>query len=337
LSPQYLSVSASAFRRTDCTPFRERAVVQGANEHQLEQPPVGSRRWRVRSVAVDPMTVLVLGIAIGSLYALLSVGLTLVYAIGGIENLAHGSYVMIGSYAYFYTVAPLSQPPVVGLVVAVVAGAVAALVTWKGIVEHIIDNPIAVFMITLVLALVMEEVFIIVFGTNPSLFDPIVTGSISLGGTSITYNLAIATVASLACLGGLYVVIKRTYVGRSIVAVAQNRRAAELAGIETDRTYLLVWIISGAFAGLVGVFYGYYTTLSPHMWVFPLIYSFSIVIVGGLGSIKGTAIAAYIIAFVEMLTIQINPQFKGIPALLALLVIMLVRPQGLFGREEVEA
>jgi branched-chain amino acid transport system permease protein len=291
----------------------------------------------VGNVAIDPTTVLVLGIAVGSLYALLSVGLTLVYAIAGIENLAHGSYVMIGAYAYFYTVEPLSQPPVAGLVVAVVAGILAAVVTWKGIVEHIMDNPVGVFMITLILALAIEELFVIVFGTNPALFDPIATGSIDLGATSLTYNLALATVVSLSCLGGLYVVIKRTYVGRGVVAVAQNGRAAELAGIDTDRTYLLVWIISGAFAGLVGVFYGYYTTLSPHMWVFPLIYSFSIVIVGGLGSIKGTAIAAYLIAFVEVFTLQINPQFKGIPALVALLVIMLVRPQGLFGREEVES
>lgn len=288
-------------------------------------------------MAVDPMTVLVLGIAVGSFYALLSVGLTLVYAIAGIENLAHGTYVMIGAYAYFVGVGPLELPPVVGLLLAVAGGVAAAVLTWKGIVEHIMDNPVAVFMITLILALATEQVFVVVFGTNPQLFPPIVEGSLSIGSATITMNLVVATVASLACLGGLQLLIRRTYVGRSIMAVAQNRRAAELAGVDTDRTYLLVWVISGAFAGLVGMFYGYYTTISPHMWVFPLIYAFSIVIVGGLGSIKGTAIAAYIISFIEILTIEIDPQFKGIPALVVLLVIMLVRPQGLFGRAEVEA
>lgn len=288
-------------------------------------------------MAVDPMTVLVLGIAVGSFYALLSVGLTLVYAIAGIENLAHGSYVMIGAYAYFLGVNPLGWPPVAGLALSVTAGVAAAIVTWKGIVEHIMENPVAVFMITLILALAIEELFVIGFGTNPKLFPPIVEGSLSVAGAEVSMNLVAATVASLGCLGGLYVFIKRTYVGRSIMAVAQNRNAAELAGINTDRAYLLVWIISGAFAGLVGMFYGYYATLGPHMWVFPLIYSFSIVVVGGLGSIKGTAIAAYVISFIEILTIEIDPQFKGIPALVVLLVIMLVRPQGLFGREEVEA
>ena len=288
-------------------------------------------------MAVDPMTVLVLGIAVGSFYALLSVGLTLVYAIAGIENLAHGSYVMIGAYAYFVGVEPLGLPPVGGLVLAVVAGIAAAVLTWKGIVEHIMENPIAVFMVTLILALAIQEAFIIGFGTNPKLFPPIIGGELTIGGATVTMNLVAATVASLAGLGGLYLLIKRTYVGRSIMAVAQNRQAAELAGIDTDRTYLLVWIISGAFAGLVGMFYGFYTTLGPHMWVFPLLYSFSIVVVGGLGSIKGTATAAYVISFIEIFTIEINPQFKGIPALVALLVIMLVRPQGLFGHEEVEA
>lgn len=288
-------------------------------------------------MAVDPVTVILLGTAIGSLYALLSVGLTLVYAIGGIENLAHGSYVMIGSYAYFLGVNPLGLPPIGGMVVAIVVGILAAVLTWKAIIEHIIDKPVAVFMITLILALAIEEAFIIGFGTNPKLFPPIVAGTLTIAGTDISYNLVAATIVSLACLGGLQLLITRTYTGRSIVAVAQNRRTAEAVGINIDRTYLLVWAISGAFAGLVGMFYGYYTTIGPHMWVFPLIYSFSIVVVGGLGSIKGTAIAAYIISFIEIFTIEINPQFKGIPALVALLVIMIVRPQGLFGREEVEA
>lgn len=197
------------------------------------------------------------------------------------------------------------------------------------------DNPVAVFMITLILALAIEQLFIVVGGVNPKLFEPVVGGTQLIGSVKITNNLLAATAVSLACLLGLHVLIKKSYVGRSIVAVAQNRRAAELSGINTDRTYLLVWVISGGFAGLVGMFYGYYTTLQPHMWVFPLIYSFSIVVVGGLGSIKGTAIAAYIISFIEVLTIEVDPQFKGIPALIALLVIMMIRPQGLFGRGEV--
>lgn len=286
---------------------------------------------------VDLTTVAVLGIAVGSLYALLSVGLTLVYAIAGIENLAHGSYVMIGAYAYFLSIETLGVPASGGLIMAILAGSVAAVVTWKGIIEHIMENPVGVFMITLIIALALEQAFIVAFGVNPKLAQPIAEGNVLIGGVKVTMNLILATVASGVCLGALYVLIKRSYLGRSIVAVAQNRRAAELTGINTDQVYLLVWIISGAFAGLVGVFYGYYTTVGPHMWVFPLIYSFSIVVVGGLGSIKGTAIAAYIIAFVEILTMEINPQFKGIPALLALMLIMILRPQGLLGREEVEA
>lgn len=90
-------------------------------------------------MAVDPVTVLLLGTAIGSLYALLSVGLTLVYAIGGVENLAHGSY------AYFVGVGPLGLPPIAGRVIAILMAILAALITWKGIVEHIIDRPVAVF------------------------------------------------------------------------------------------------------------------------------------------------------------------------------------------------
>lgn len=285
-------------------------------------------------VLPDLVEIVVLGVLVSSFYALLAVGLTMVYAIAGIENLAHGSYVMVGAYFSFIAVSLLGAPPLVGAIAAVIAGVAAAVITWKGIVEHIMDNPIAVFMVTLILALAVEQLFIIVFGKEPKLFTPLLVGNVTLIGTTVTWNLVIAFVASWACLAGLGLVLKYTYLGRSIVAVSQNRRAAELTGVDTNQVYLVVWILSGAFAGLVGVFYGYYTSFDPHMWVFPLIYSFSIVIVGGLGSLKGTIGAAYVIGFLEMTTVQIDPRYKGVPALLALIIIMMVRPQGLFGREE---
>lgn len=285
---------------------------------------------------VNVVEILLAGMLTSSFYALLAIGLTLVYSIAGIENLAHGSYVMIGAYGAFVTTQLLGLAAPLQLVVAVAVGVLAAVVTWKGIVEHILDNPVSVFIVTLLLALVVEEALTIQFGPEPRLFDPVIAGSVTILDSSVSWNLVLAFITSWGCLLGLGVLVKRTQVGRNIIAVAQNRKAAELAGVDIDRVYLLVWILSGAFAGLVGVFYGQYTSLQPHMWVFPLIYSFSIVIVGGLGSLKGTVIAAHVIGFIEMATVQVDPRFKGVPALLALILIMLVKPEGLFGREELE-
>lgn len=285
---------------------------------------------------VNVVEILVAGVLTSSFYALLAIGLTLVYSIAGIENLAHGSYVMIGAYGAFVTTQLLGLAPPFQLITAVLVGVLAAVLTWKGVVEHILDNPVSVFIVTLLLALVVEQAFTIQFGPEPRLFDPVIPGSVTILDSRVSWNLVLAFVTSWGCLLGLGVLVKRTQVGRNIIAVAQNRKAAELAGVDIDRVYLLVWILSGAFAGLVGVFYGQYTSLQPHMWVFPLIYSFSIVIVGGLGSLKGTVIAAHIIGFIEMATVQVDPRFKGVPALLALILIMLVKPEGLFGREELE-
>lgn len=285
---------------------------------------------------VNIAELLILGILVSSLYALLAIGLTLVYSIAGIENLAHGAYVMIGAYFAYASTLVIDANPVVQVVVAVLGGIVAAVLTWKGIVEHILENPVAVFIVTLLIAICLEQVFIIIYGPSPVLFRPVVSGSTEILGATVTNNLLVAFVASWLCLGALGLLVKRTHVGRSIIAVAQNRKAAELTGVDTDRIYLIVWIISGAFAGLVGVFYGYYASLQPHMWVFPLIYSFSIVIVGGLGSFKGTVYTAHIIGFMEMTTVQLEPRLRGVPALVALVVIMLIKPEGLFGREELE-
>lgn len=285
---------------------------------------------------IDVVELLILGTLTSALYALLAIGFTLVYAIAGIENLTHGTYVMVGAYGMYLVTEFVGHSPVLQVVAAVGVGVAAGVLTWKGLVEHIIDNPVAVFMVTLLVAIAAEQSFIAIFSADPKLFPGVVSGSIRVAGTTVPWNLIAAFVVSWACLFGLIVLIKRTHVGRSIIAVAQNRRSAELSGVNTDRVYLLVWIISGAFAGLVGVFYGSYATVEPHMWVFPLIYSFSIVIVGGLGSLTGTVVAAHIIGFAEIATIQIDPRFRGVSALVILILIMLVKPTGLFGREELE-
>jgi len=286
---------------------------------------------------VNVAEILVSGLVTSSFYALLAIGLTLVYSIAGIENLAHGSYVMVGAYGAFLVTQVLGgAAPPVQIVVSILVGVLAAVATWKIVVQRILENPVSVFIVTLLLAIVSEQAFLILFGSEPKLFPPVADGSISILGAGVSLNLVLAFVASWTCLLGLGVMVKRTQLGRNIIAVAQNRKAAELTGVNIDRIYLLVWTISGAFAGLVGVFYGQYTSLQPHMWVFPLLYSFSIVIVGGLGSLKGTIIAAHIIGFIEMATVQLDPRFKGVPALVALILIMLVKPEGLFGREELE-
>jgi branched-chain amino acid transport system permease protein len=285
---------------------------------------------------VNVAEILVAGLLTSSFYALLAIGLTLVYSIAGIENLAHGSYVMVGAYGAFITTELLGLAPPLQIVVSVAVGILAAVLTGKGIGEHILENHVSVFIVTVLLALVIQQVFIILFSPEPRLFDPVVEGTVSILDTTVSWNLVLAFATSWACLLGLGVLVKRTQIGRNIMAVAQNRKAAELAGVDIDRVYLLVWVLSGAFAGLVGVFYGQYTSLQPHMWVFPLIYSFSIVIVGGLGSLKGTIVAAHVIGFIEMATVQIDPRFKGVPALFALILIMLLKPEGLFGREELE-
>jgi len=282
---------------------------------------------------VSVVDIVVYGTLVSAFYALLSVGLTLLYSIARIDNLAHGTYVMVGAYTSYIVVSHLGLSPIIGLGVAIVAGSIAGVATWYGYVKHVMEKPMAIFMGTLLLALAAEQVVTLIFGAQPQLQQPIIAGTVSILGTNVTWNLILAFFVSWICLIALGSVLRWTVLGRSIVAVAQNRRSAELAGISTERVFLIVWIVAGGFAGLVGVFYGYYSSLDPSMWTFPLIYSFSIVIVGGIGSLRGTVLAAYIIGFIEMTTVQIEPRLKGVAALLVLILIMLLRPQGLFGRQ----
>ena len=146
-----------------------------------------------------------------------------------------------------------------------------------------------------------------------------------------------AFVLSWVALGLLYLFVRRTKLGRSILATSMSEKGAKLNGVNVLYVNAATWLVAGAFAGFSGVFLGSLQSTSPTMWVNALGLAFIIVTIGGVGSIKGTIIAAYLIGFLETLTVTfVGAQWRGMFALLLLIGIIIARPQGLFGREFIE-
>ena len=277
--------------------------------------------------------ILIQGFLLSGLYALIAVGFTLIFSVGRVLNLAYGAYIMLGGYAYFYTVQQLGLAKPAGFVLAVLTGAAAGILMYRFLVKRLHGDQVAVEISTLILAVVIQAGIILLFDDSSKILLPIVNGVWRVGSTTVTYNLLLAMIASWIILAALLVFVKRTHLGRAIQAVSMDRKGALISGINTDRINLTTWAISGALGSVAGVFFATHTQLNPSMWVSPLIIAVAVVIVGGIGSIVGTLIVAHIIGFMEIITSTlIGAELRGVFTMLLIIGVLVLRPQGLFGR-----
>ena len=281
------------------------------------------------------LEILIQGLLLSGLYALIAVGFTLIFSVGRVLNLAYGSYIMIAGYVYFYFSQLLGLPPIVGLLLAGILGSCMGLLKYNLIVKPLKGDHIPVEISTLILAVVLQSAIILYFGNSAKILLPIFQGVIHIGNATVTYNVLAATLVSWLILIVLFVFIRKTHVGRAMQAVSMDSKGASISGVNINKINMFRWGISGFLGAIAGVFFASYTQLSPSMWVAPLIIAIAIVIVGGIGSIIGTLVVAHIIGFMEIISVAlISPQLRGVFTMLLVIIVLIIRPKGLFGREE---
>jgi branched-chain amino acid transport system permease protein len=279
--------------------------------------------------------IIIQGFLISGLYALVAVGFTLIFSVGRVLNLAYGVYIMLGGYAYYTLSQMLELSKVVSLLGAIVVGILFGIITYFGIVKRLLSNPIAVEISTLILAVVMQAVIILIYSPAPRAIWPIIAGITRVHEVTISWNIFFAMITSWGVLAALLIFVRKTQVGRAILAVSMDSKGALLSGIDPERINILTWGLSGALGALAGVFFATYTQLDPTMWVSPLITAVAVVIIGGIGSIMGSLVAAHIVGFMETITTTvIAPELRGVFTLLLIIIILVILPKGLFGKEE---
>lgn len=283
---------------------------------------------------VDVLNVVVNSVLISALYALVAIGFTLIFGVGGVLNLAHGATITIGAYASIYATNTLGLGVGGGLLAAIVAGAAFAALLYRGLIQRVQDQPVMVMILTLVTAVGIEQLLLAIWGSQPKAIPPLVGGQIVLAGSRFQTNLLVVFVLSWVLIGGLFLFVNRTMAGKAILATSMSRKGASLVGIDGGRINLSTWMLAGALAGIAGVFLGSFQTASWDMGRTPLILSFAIVVLGGIGSIRGSVVGAYLIGFLEVFTTTVvDPRLQGLAPLLVLVGVLLVKPEGLFGRE----
>ena len=270
---------------------------------------------------------------LGALYSLIAIGFTLIFGVGGVLNLAHGAAITLGAYsAYYVTEAGLGIW--VGALAAFVVPGLFSYALYRGMIKRVAGHPITVLILTLVAGLVVEQVFLVVAGTQPLAIPALVGGQTELFARGVENNRIAAVVLSWLLIGGLFYFVTRTKQGKAILAISMSKKGAALVGIEADDVYGYTWLIAGALAGIAGLFLASFLTANPLMGRNPLLLSFAIVVLGGLGSIRGSVLGAYLIALLDQVTVtMISTRLSGVAALVVLVVVLLVRPEGLFGRE----
>ena len=274
---------------------------------------------------------------LAGLYSLMAVGLSLGFGVLRIINFAQGEMIMLGAYGAFWFFTLLGVDPIISLPVLVVAGFLFGRLIFTVFVKKILDAPhINQILLTFGLGLALQHVAIILWTGNARSTTPAyATTSSFVGDVLIVHGRLIAFTAAVLLIGLLISWLKWSETGRAVRAVAQNRSAATLMGIDVMRIYGLAFGVSCALSVASGVVVSFIITITPFMGFPMLVKAIAIVILGGLGSVAGTALGAMALAFAETFMSYYVPEGSGWAeglAFVLIVAILLLRPRGIIGQ-----
>ena len=290
------------------------------------------------------ISILVFGAALGCVLALLSVGYSLVYGVGGIINLSHGAFYVLTAYIIFWFI----DANIVSYPIAILIGlgliALLGIVTYLALIKPIQHNEIGVMIVTFALAFLIEQAILVYEGSKPEEVQdisliPFAEGQVNILGTQIDAQYLVIMIAAVIILSCLILFIKKSKLGKSIRAVSQDKDAAKLMGINVNLVLMFVLTLSAVLAGIASLLYVSVDPIYPtDGWDF-LLMSMSVVILGGLGSLPGSVIGAFIISFSRFMffywvDIPYNVAYSGIIHLAVIVVMLIFRPRGILGKKE---
>ncbi len=279
------------------------------------------------------------GVSLGSIYAIIALGYTMVYGIARMLNFAHGDVIMIGGFAIFTAVTTMGLPPMVGILIGVVVCTVLGVT-----IERVAYRPLrgasslAVLITAIGISYLLQNVALLIFGSNSHQFTSVVNlpnlvladGKLNISSTTI-----VAIVACIVIMIALTTFINKTRTGQAMLAVSEDRGAASLMGIDVNKTIAVTFAIGSALAAIAGALLcSAYPSLTPYTGSMPGIKAFTAAVFGGIGSIPGALLGGIILGVIENLSkAYISSQLSDAIVFAVLIVVLLVRPTGILGRQ----
>jgi branched-chain amino acid transport system permease protein len=282
----------------------------------------------------DLLRVLVVGLMLGGIYGLVSLGLNLIFGVIRIVNFAHGELMMLGMYGAYLASSVLGLEPYVATLIVVPALFVVGVVVYRLVLQPLQSESSMQIFATFGLLIILQNVVLaLTRGEGYSVPSKIASITFGLGEVRVTLSRLVIFAAVTGAAFALHLFLKHTLTGKSIRAVTQDRQAARLMGINVDRTFTITFGIGSALAGLAGVLLSPLYTLSPGIGGNFILAAFAVVVLGGLGSVAGAYFGGLIVGLVEAFAgYYIDPELKQAIWFLIFLAVLVVRPTGLFGQ-----
>lgn len=290
------------------------------------------------SVGTDRMYFLqqaVYGLSLGSVYALIALGYTMVYGIIRLINFAHGDIYMVGAYAGYLALTSLNLPFIPALIVAMAVAALLGVLVERIAYKPLRNSPRITLLITAIgMSLLIENVWQKVFSSTPRTYPNIFAGSYNILGISIDQSRLIVFIVTILLMLGLQYFVTYTRPGMAMRAVSQDRDAARLMGIDIDRVIAITFAVGSALAGAAGVLVGIiFPQIKPTMGIMPGLKAFVAAVIGGIGVIPGAMLGGLIIGVSEnLVTAYVSSSWRDAIAFGLLILILLVKPSGILGR-----
>ena len=270
----------------------------------------------------------------GGVYALLASGFSLIFGMAHIINLAQTAFYMLAAYGMYIFTRQIGLGVIESIVITIVAVTVLGLLAYRLLINRIRQHIVAVLLITIAIAMFFEQLMLRIFGAHYLSTAYLISGYTEILGVRVLnqHLLTLGIVAVVIVI--VWLLLAKTKLGIAIRATAQDAEVANLMGISVPRTLLMTMGIATALAAVAGIAVAPLWTIYPYMWTSPLMMVMVIVILGGLGNIKGSFIGAFIIALAEVLVVSLVPAgsfLKMVFAMLVMVIVLVVRPGGLFG------
>ena len=288
---------------------------------------------------MDFVSYLINGLSLGSVYAIIALGYTMVYGIAKMLNFAHGDVIMIGAYVALTCMSTAGLPPVASVLAAVVActalGVLIERVAYKPLRNA--ASPLAVLITAIGVSYLLQNLALLIFGPNNQSFQTVVSWSgLSLAGgkLNISGETIVTIIACIVIMVVLMLFIRKSKAGQAMRAVSEDKGAAQLMGINVNGTIALTFAIGSALAAIAGVLLcSAYPSLSPYTGAMPGIKAFVAAVFGGIGSIPGAFIGGILLGVIEILArAYISSQMADAIVFAVLIIVLLVKPTGILGK-----
>lgn len=285
----------------------------------------------VPSVIAD---IFINGLVASGAYAILAAGFSLIFGVTKVPNMAHTAFYMIAAYTILVGTSVFGWSLALSILLALVVTMAVGVLAFTTLFDRVKQHEEAVMIISVGLAMLVQEVALQVFGGHARGVPPLLPGFADILGIRVSRQHLLAIVASAAVLVGLWLLLSKTRLGRALRAVSQDREVAGLMGIDVRRVLILAMALSSGLAAVAGVIVAPIHMVSPLMWVQPLSMVLAAVVIGGLGSIAGSVAGALVLGYTETIVSFALPGgsfLRGAVAMSIMIVVLLIRPEGLHG------